>query len=117
MAAKTKTQATGKTPAPVSEPKPIRLPLTVMPSKNGKRKTMVSAAPEGEMPIARTGLFADRHALLDEVWGELQHRQPQVVKADQSNGNGKPKTEAPLTGGRARAEQEQAEFETEAGAI
>jgi hypothetical protein len=75
MATKTDSTATEATPAPTL------LTVTVMPAKNGKRKIIVSGAPAGEMPIVRTGLFADRHVLLDEVWGELQHRKPQVVKA------------------------------------
>lgn len=46
---------------------------------NGKRKIAVSGAPEGEMPIVRTGTFPELHHLIDQVWIELQKRQPQVV--------------------------------------
>lgn len=61
-------------------PKTIVLTLTVYPPKNGKRRILVSGAPEGEMPAVLNGLFADRHVLLDQLWATLQKRKPQVVK-------------------------------------
>lgn len=37
---------------------------------------VVSAAPDGELPIIRTGVFAQLHPLINEVWAELQRRDP-----------------------------------------
>jgi hypothetical protein len=57
----------------------IVLTITVT-EKNGKPHILVSGAPAHEMPIVRSGLFADRHRLLDEVWVEIKKRKPQIVK-------------------------------------
>jgi hypothetical protein len=54
--------------------------ITVKEPKGKGRPIIVSAAPEGEMPIILTGLFQDRHTLLDEIWVQLLTRKPQVVK-------------------------------------
>jgi hypothetical protein len=64
----------------MSDPKTeIVLTITVT-EKNGKPHILVSGAPAHEMPIVRSGLFADRHRLLDEVWVEIKKRKPQIVK-------------------------------------
>lgn len=60
---------------------PIIITLEIFPADGkGKRKLIVSGAPQHEMPVVRTGLFAQRHDLLDEVWIALGTRKPQVVK-------------------------------------
>lgn len=68
----------------IQTPKPQDLPvvitITVMPLKDGKRRVLVSGAPDGEMPVVKAGLFADLHRLLDETWIALLKRKPQVVK-------------------------------------
>ncbi len=61
------------------EPKPITLIVTIYPPKKDKRKVVVSAAPEGEMPAIFNGLFPDRHALLDRAFAAVLKRDPQVV--------------------------------------
>ena len=57
----------------------IVLTMTVS-EKGSKLVVVVSGAPQHEMPTVRSGVFADRHRLLDEVWVELKKRKPQVVK-------------------------------------
>lgn len=54
--------------------------LTIKEPKGQGRPIVISAAPEGEMPIIRTGLFQDRHQLLDDIWAELLTRKPKLVK-------------------------------------
>ncbi len=53
--------------------------ITIYPFDKGKRKVLVSGAPEGEMPVVHTGQFAELHALIDRTWIELSTRKPQVV--------------------------------------
>jgi hypothetical protein len=48
-------------------------------------KIVISGAPQGEMPVICSGLFADRYKLLDQVWVEIKKRQPQVVKVKSGN--------------------------------
>lgn len=60
--------------------KDIIITIQVSPVSGGKRKVLISGAPEQEMPIVRAGVFADMNRLLGEVWIELQKRKPQVVK-------------------------------------
>ena len=61
--------------------KPIQLNITIQPpAANGKRKVVVSGAPEGEMPHILTGEFSQMHALLDQTYVALLKRDPQVVK-------------------------------------
>ncbi len=50
------------------------------PKKKAPRDIIVSGAPVGEMPIIKSGTFADRHALTDAIYAELQRREPQVPK-------------------------------------
>jgi hypothetical protein len=59
----------------------ITIITTIHPAKKGVRAVTVMAAPDGEMPVCRTGLFADRHGLADQAYGELLKRKPQVVKS------------------------------------
>lgn len=54
--------------------------ITIYPAKNGKRRIVMTGAPEGEMPEVRTGVFAELHRLVDDVWATLLKRKPQVVK-------------------------------------
>ena len=61
--------------------KPIQLNITIQPAAaNGKRKVVVSGAPEGEMPHIITGEFSQMHALIDQTYVALLKRDPQVVK-------------------------------------
>jgi hypothetical protein len=58
---------------------PVVLTVTVYPPKKGVRKVVVSGAPEGEMPLMLTGLFQDRHTLLDQAYAQCLKRDPQLV--------------------------------------
>lgn len=60
-------------------PKPITLIVTIYPPKKGQRHVMVSGAPEGEMPLLFTGIFQERHALLDQAFAGVLKREPQIV--------------------------------------
>lgn len=64
---------------PTNTPPAVILSIAVNPFQNGKRTIVISGAPAGEMPIVRTGKFSEMHALLDEVWLELNKRKPKVV--------------------------------------
>jgi hypothetical protein len=66
--------------------------IAIAPLSGGKRKVVISGAPELEMPIVKVGTFADLHRLLDEVWVALLKRQPQVVKV--KTGSAKPTKES-----------------------
>lgn len=61
------------------ESKPILVTIEIGVLKDGKRKLTISGAPEKEMPVVRTGIFADVHTLFDQVWIELQKREPQPI--------------------------------------
>lgn len=69
------------------DPKPITLIVTIYPPKKGIRPVMVSGAPEGEMPLLFTGIFQERHALLDQAFAGVLKREPQIVtlKADKAS--------------------------------
>lgn len=69
------------------DPKPITLIVTIYPPKKGQRHVMVSGAPEGEMPLLFTGIFQERHALLDQAFAGVLKREPQIVtlKADKAS--------------------------------
>jgi hypothetical protein len=58
---------------------PVVLTVTVYPPKKNKRLVVVSGAPEGEMPLLLTGLFQDRHTLLDQAYAQCLKRDPQLV--------------------------------------
>jgi hypothetical protein len=74
----------------------ITIITTIHPAKKGHRAVTVMAAPDGEMPVCRTGLFAERHQLVDQAYGELLRRKPQAVKAAGAVGSkaGKAKTKS-----------------------
>ena len=57
----------------------IIITATVAPLKNGKRAVLVSAAPDGELPVILAGNFADLKNLFDEAWLALLKREPVVV--------------------------------------
>ena len=57
----------------------IIITATVAPLKGGKRAIIVSAAPEGELPVILSGNFAERKILFDEAWLALLKREPVVV--------------------------------------
>lgn len=65
--------------AKTPEPKPTIITVEIAPLKDGKRKVVVSGAPEKEMPVMKVGSFAELHHMIDVVWIELQKREPQVV--------------------------------------
>lgn len=75
--------------------------VTLLPPKKGKRKLVISAAPEGEMPLLITGEFSERHALLDRAYATVMKRDPQVVTlpADKTTNkaNRAPKTDAQIS--------------------
>ena len=61
--------------------KVITIITTIHPVKRGgKRAITVAAAPEGELPLMLTGVFADRHQLADRAFGELIKRKPVTPK-------------------------------------
>lgn len=76
------------------KPSDIILTITIAPAVNGKRKIIVSGAPEKEMPVVRTGMFPDLHRLLDETWVELMKRQPQIVTIKEARNAAKEKKSA-----------------------
>lgn len=57
----------------------IIITATVAPLKSGKRAVLVSAAPDGELPVILAGNFADLKNLFDEAWLALLKREPVVV--------------------------------------
>ena len=57
----------------------IIITATVAPLKNGKRAVIVSAAPEGELPVILSGNFAELKTLFDDAWLALLKREPVVV--------------------------------------
>lgn len=76
--------------APVTTDKPVVLTVTIFPLKHGKRPLVISGAPDGEMPVVRSGNFSEIHSLFDSLWLELIKRKPKVVtkpavKTTQSN--------------------------------
>lgn len=63
-----------------SNQKTIVLMVEVLPADaRGNRKIIVSGAPKDEMPVVRGGLFANRHALLDDVYRGVMKRAPQII--------------------------------------
>lgn len=60
--------------------KSIVITITVLPFAKGKRRLIVSGAPQGEMPVVHTGEFAQVHQLINSAWAELVRRKPQVPK-------------------------------------
>lgn len=79
-------------------PKPITLIVTIYPPKKGQRHVMVSGAPEGEMPLIFTGIFQERHALLDQAFAGVLKREPQIVTLKDDK-PGKPDKAKSITGG------------------
>lgn len=59
--------------------KAVTIIVTVLPPKKGGRKMLVSAARDGEMPLVLSGLFADRHHLLDQAYAMAMKREAQIV--------------------------------------
>ena len=57
----------------------IIITATVAPLKSGKRAVLVSAAPDGELPVILAGNFADLKNLFDEAWLALLKREPVIV--------------------------------------
>ena len=78
--------------------KPIVITITVLPLAKGKRKLIVSGAPQGEMPVVRTGEFAQVHQMVNAAWAELVKRKPQVPKLPKSNPANKPVNSGPAAG-------------------
>lgn len=67
---------------PANDPKPIIITITVLPFAKGKRRLIVSGAPQGEMPVVHAGDFSQVHPMFNAVWTELIKRKPQVPKLD-----------------------------------
>jgi len=64
----------------MSTDKPILLTIGVYPpNKKNERRIIISGAPDGEMPVLLTGLFPERHALLDRAYAQILKRDPQLV--------------------------------------
>jgi len=59
--------------------KTIIITITIYPFEKNKRRVLVAGAPQGEMPIARPGLFHELHDLVDQLWLDLAERKPQTV--------------------------------------
>ena len=57
----------------------IIITATVAPLKNGKRAVLVSATPDGELPVILSGNFAELKTLFDEAWLAVLKRQPMIV--------------------------------------
>ena len=57
----------------------IIITATVAPLKGGKRAIIVSAAPEGELPVILSGNFAELKTLFDDAWLALLKRETVVV--------------------------------------
>lgn len=64
--------------------KPIVMTVTINPLKGTKRAVMVSAAPQGEMPIVLSGHFPQLHDLINQAFGQIVKRDPQVVTAKEA---------------------------------
>lgn len=60
--------------------KQVVITITVLPLAKGKRRIIVSGAPEGEMPAVHSGEFAQVHQLINTTWAELMKRKAQVPK-------------------------------------
>jgi len=90
------------------DPKPITLIVTIYPPKKGQRHVMVSGAPEGEMPLLFTGIFQERHALLDQAFAGVLKREPQIVTLKDDK-PGKPDKAKSITGDASDDETEEAE--------
>ena len=52
------------------------------PDKKGIRPILASAGRANELPLIATGTFAERHALLDNLWMQLAKREPLIVDSD-----------------------------------
>ena len=73
-----------------SDEKAMTIITTILPPKKGVRRLVISAAPEGEMPVVLTGEFSVRHALMDRAYAAVLRRDPQVVTVkDMMTGNSK----------------------------
>lgn len=78
--------ADGATDKRMTSEKPITLIVTIYPPKKGQRRIVISAAPEGEMPLIFDGLFTDRHALMDRAYAGVLKREPQIVTVKEKKG-------------------------------
>lgn len=69
-----------KTNTPTNMPaaKRVVITLEIGESKKGMRALVISGAPAGEMPLIKAGTFAERHALLDQMWADLLRRPDQT---------------------------------------
>lgn len=71
--------------------KKVVITLEIGEPKKGVRALIISGAPAGEMPLIKAGTFAERHALLDQMWAELLRRPDQTPKVTE------PKTDTKKT--------------------
>ncbi len=66
----------------------IVIVIEVAPPKDGKRRILVTGAPVGELPAVYTGVFADLHKLVDQVWIAVNTRKPLPVTSRKGRGAG-----------------------------
>jgi hypothetical protein len=64
--------------------KPIVLTVTILPLKGKKRPVIISGAPQGEMPIIKSGVFQEMQALIFSIYGQIVNREPQTVTLKES---------------------------------
>lgn len=86
--------------------KPITIIVTIHPIKNGKRPVTVAAAPEGELPLMLSGVFAERHQLADRAYGTLLKRKPLTPKITAPKPVGAKTRGKPVAADKAAAEPE-----------
>lgn len=70
--------ATKNTQPAAPAAKKVVITLEIGEPKKGMRALVISGAPAGEMPLIKSGTFAERHALLDQMWAELLRRPDQT---------------------------------------
>lgn len=103
----------------MTQTKPITIITTIQPpDAKGKRKLTVAAAPDGEMPVTLTGLFADWHRLEAEAYVAVSTRKAQVVKQSAVKAKGKAESETEEADQNVRSEEtpDAAEAEPQAAA-
>lgn len=64
---------------PKAADRTIIITCTILPLKGKQRPVLVSAAPQGEMPIVFKGVFQELHGLINQAFGQVVKRDPQVV--------------------------------------
>jgi hypothetical protein len=86
--------------------KRVVITLEIGEPKKGMRALVISGAPAGEMPLIKAGTFAERHALLDQMWADLLRRPDQTPTVTE------PKAAKPAAGKADVKESDEVESET-----